>query len=552
MLIGRWSGFFGIAGIVGIAGLASCAQQDDAFDTASRSSAVVTGSFGGKSYRLYVPSGYHSGTATPLVLMLHGCTQSAQGFEQATHMDTVAEAENFLVLYPEQTTSANAQKCWLWFDAANQSRGSGEPAFFASLIDNIRTSYTVDSSRVYVAGFSAGGGMTPVLSATYPDVFAAVAVNAGLEYKAGTSQIAGLLAMSSGGPDPVTQGRAAYTAMGKNARVVPTIVFYGASDGTVSPKNGEQVLSQAAATNDLADNGSADHSISDTPSETQSGSVSGGHTFKHTLFRDKGGQVVMEKYVVDGMSHAWSGGSTSSYGDPQGPDASALIWAFFKTHRLGSAPPPPTDGGVPDLASVDMRSSVDMSTNDMRTSVDMSTTPDASSGSAQTFTSIGAEDGFTGQLVADGASASTQKVGDKGMFNLDTYRLILSFDTSTIPAGAVLRGARLRIVRHALSGSVTQLSLAIKNGAFGNSAALGQDDYNAAATLSAIATQTPPAADGQAVEFILPASAFAAINRSGRTQFRISATTSASFPANQLTIYGGEEGANAPTLALDY
>jgi hypothetical protein len=360
--------------------------------------------------------------------------------------------------------------------------------------------------------------------------------------------------MSSGGPDPVPLGRLAYRAMGTRARVVPTIVFHGGADRTVTTKNGDLVLSQMATTNDLADNAAEDRSISDTPSDTQSGSVPGGRTYKRTIYKDRSGQVVMEKYIVDGMVHAWSGGNSGSYGDPGGPDASKLSWEFFKAHPMGS-PPPPRDGGTdggPADGSVDLPPPADMRP-DAAADAGTDLGPiDAGSGSTQTLPSIGAEDGFAGMLFIDGASASVHKVGDKGLFNSDSYRLILSFDTSTLPATATLRGARVRIVRRTQTGTVKMLLLSVKSGAFGSAATLAQEDHSAAASQLAIDARVPPAADGQAVEFTIPASALVHINKSGRTQFRIAASTGGSLTANQLTIYGGEDGANAPTLIVNY
>lgn len=519
---------------------------------------VINGSHGGKSYRLYVPSGYRSGTPIPIVLMLHGCLQGAAQFAQTSRMDALAEAETFLALYPEQSTSANPVQCWLWYDPGHQERGRGEPAFFVSLIDKVRSSYSVDAQRIYMAGFSAGGAMGPVLAAAYSDVFAAVAVGSGMEYKAATSATAAFPAMSSGGPDPVPLGRLAYRAMGTRARVVPTLVFHGGADRTVATKNGDLVLSQMATTNDLADNAVEDRSISDTPSDTQSGSVPGGRSYKRTIYKDRSGQIVMEKYIVDGMVHAWSGGNSGSYGDPGGPDASKLAWEFFKAHPMGS-PPPPRDGGTdggPADAGADLPPPADMrpdAATDAGTDAGTDMGPkDGGSGSSQTFTSIGAEDGYAGMLFIDGASNSVHKVGDKGLFNSDSYRLILSFDTSTLPATATVRGARVRIVRRAQTGTVKMLLLSVKSGAFGSAATLAQEDHAAAASQLAIDARVPPAADGQAVEFTIPASALVHINKSGRTQFRIAASTAGSLAANQLSIYGGEDGANAPTLTIDY
>ncbi|PTM59783.1 extracellular catalytic domain type 1 short-chain-length polyhydroxyalkanoate depolymerase [Desmospora activa] len=285
----------------------------------------------GRQYKLYVPNGYTPGTPVPLVVMLHGCTQDPDQFAAGTQMNQVAERENFLVAYPTQPSSANLNKCWNWFETRHQARGGGEPASIVGVVNHIKGSYTVDGSRVHVAGLSAGGAMSVILGATYPDVFTSIGVGAGLEYQAATSVTGAYMAMNYGGPDPVKQGEAAYRAMGSYARVVPVIVFHGTADYTVRPINGDQVISQWARTNDMAADGNG---IDDKPDTTQPGAVPNGRTYTKYLYQNGAGNVVMEKVIVDGMGHAWSGGSTAgSYTDPQGPDASGMMWQFFQSRR---------------------------------------------------------------------------------------------------------------------------------------------------------------------------------------------------------------------------
>ncbi|PNB77000.1 poly(3-hydroxybutyrate) depolymerase, partial [Pseudomonas sp. FW305-BF6] len=109
-------------------------------------------------------------------------------------------------------------------------------------VNQVKTDYAIDSDRVYVGGLSAGAAMSVIMGATYPDVFAAISVGAGLEYKAATSVTNAYTAMSSGGPNPSQQGDAAFSAMGSNKRVVPVVVFHGTSDYTVYPVNANQVI----------------------------------------------------------------------------------------------------------------------------------------------------------------------------------------------------------------------------------------------------------------------------------------------------------------------
>jgi len=536
----------------GIAGLAlALALLTLPVHVAQGAGTFVSKTYGGHTYKVYIPGGYVAGSAVPLVLMLHGCTQDPDGFAAGTEMNTYAESNTFLAVYPDQPTSVQSSKCWQWYDAAHQSRGSGEPALLAGLVGQVETDYTVDSNRVYVAGLSAGAAMSVVMGATYPDVFAAIMVGSGLEYKAATTQAAGNTALSQGGPDPLAQGNAAYTAMGSYGRVVPTLVFHGSSDFTVYPLNGNQVLSQWAQTNDRASDGVDNNNIDDTADSTNTGTVPGGRAYTQYIYNDSStGATVMEKYSVTGMGHAWSGGnSAGSYTDLQGPKASAITWAFFVAHPKNGAPAP-TATPTPPPGATATNTPVGQPTATPTRTATPTTTPVA--GNSLTATSLAAEDGYAGALLADGSSATVLKAGDKGMYNSDTYRAILSFDTSALPDTATVSSVRLRIYRQSLAGSVSSLSLDIRNGAFGTGSALVQTDYNATASGTGIATLAVPSTDNAYSEVLLPSSAFNYVNKTGRTQFRIRATAAVDFAGDVLTLYGGENTTYAPTLIINY
>jgi len=292
---------------------------------------------GDRPYFVYTPVNYQVGTAVPLLVMLHGCTQTALDFATGTSMNLLAEQYGFVVVYPQQTSTYNQSLCWNWFTTANQYRGSGEPASIVGMIQAIQqdtTRWTIDPSRIYVAGLSAGGAMAVILGVTYPDLFAAIGVHSGLEYQAATNVGGGLKAMRSGGPDPLRQGLVAYTAMNSFSRIVPTIVFHGTNDGVVAPVNGDQVIQQWMQTDHLAsdDNYTADFTR---PTSITPGQVPNGRSYITTTWNAANGDAVQSYWKIRRMGHAWSGGNPAgTYTDPQGPDASLAMYNFFMAHPL--------------------------------------------------------------------------------------------------------------------------------------------------------------------------------------------------------------------------
>ena len=305
---------------------------------------VTVEQHGGRSVRVFVPT--TPATPTPLVVMLHGCTQTADGFADATRMDVLAEQNGFVVAYPEQSSDTIPTKCFQWYEPAHQARDAGEPKSLADATDAIAKAHGVDLERVYVAGISAGAAMSVILGATYPDRFTAIGVIAGVEYKGAASAAEGFSVTQSGGPDPEQQGTVAHTQMGARARAVPTFVLHGTADGVLAKINGDQVATQWRKTNTLVlGEGAID------PVKSQPGNA--GYPFTRMLHANKAnGASVVEYYVVDGLGHAWPGGKNGgSYSDAKGPDASALLWAFFKGRTL-KAPldvPPPAAPGSPGL-----------------------------------------------------------------------------------------------------------------------------------------------------------------------------------------------------------
>lgn len=291
---------------------------------------------GTRAYKLYVPGGY-KGEALPLIVMLHGCTQNPDDFAAGTGMNRVAEDNNCFVVYPAQVKSANASHCWNWFNTSDQRRDAGEPSIIADITRKIAGEYRIDTSRIYVAGLSAGGAMAAVMGAAYPDLYAAVGVHSGLPYASARDMPSAFAAMKAGRPKasglkPGAQklGVKAPESLG---HAMPVIVFHGDRDTTVHPANGERVLSQCIAAHECASSAESDGRV-----RTEKGTAASGRTYSKTVIHDKDGKAIAERWVVHGAPHAWSGGSNSgSYTDPAGPDASREMLRFFYSHSRNKA-----------------------------------------------------------------------------------------------------------------------------------------------------------------------------------------------------------------------
>ena len=258
-------------------------------------------------YRLYTPASAKAGS--PLVVMLHGCTQTPEDFALGTGMNALADAFGVFVAWPAQPRSANPSRCWNWFDPENQARNKGEPDLFAAMVRRTLADTGADPARVFAAGLSAGGAAAAILASTYPDLFAAVGIHSGLACGAAADVRSALDAMRQGG-----EGR-------PNAVFVPTISFHGDADQTVARANADAITRAA-----LANAGGL--VLADEHGKSQ------GRSWSRTVGRDASGVPRLEQWTIHGAGHGWSGGNEKgSHTDASGPCASREMLRFFLAQK---------------------------------------------------------------------------------------------------------------------------------------------------------------------------------------------------------------------------
>ncbi len=268
---------------------------------------------GSRDYRLYVPSD-RGGGKRPLIIMLHGGTQDGDDFAAGTRMHVLAEEHGLIVAYISQSKAANASLCWNWFMPEHQMREHGEPSIIAGITTHIAGHYDVDPRRVFIAGLSAGGAMSAVMGATYPDLYAAIGIHSGLPYRSAVDVASAFAAMRGDRFPP--SGRQRQPSVRAHCRSMRTIVFHGDADKIVHPSNAKRIAEMETKARGKVERSERRHGA--------------GRPYTRTVTRDENGDAAIEQWIIHGAGHAWSGGSPDgSYADPHGPDASREMVRFF-------------------------------------------------------------------------------------------------------------------------------------------------------------------------------------------------------------------------------
>ena len=268
---------------------------------------------GSRTYKLFIPS-RSQGQPLPLVVMLHGCTQSPDDFAAGTRMNFLAEEQNCFVVYPEQPSGANQAKCWNWFRTGDQRRGGGEPSLIAGITRQIMRDHAIDPKRVYVAGLSAGGAAAAIMGATYADLYASVGIHSGLACGAASDLPSAFVAMRQGnGSEAIAEGRL--------SRADHRFPWRSRHHGASQQRRPD---SRAVRQSDEFDSEGASRTSARTAMPIPAPSLP-----------TAGGRAISEHWNIHGAGHAWSGGSPAgSYTDPRGPDATREMLRFFLEHSL--------------------------------------------------------------------------------------------------------------------------------------------------------------------------------------------------------------------------
>ncbi|HEV7253895.1 MAG TPA: PHB depolymerase family esterase [Mesorhizobium sp.] len=235
----------------------------------------------------YLPARLEAGA--PLVVVLHGCTQTAAGYDHGSGWSTLADRHGFALLFPEQTRANNPNLCFNWFLGEDTRRGEGEVLSIARMIEAVAKAHAIDRRRVFITGLSAGGAMTAAMLAAYPELFAGGAIIAGLPYGVATTVPEALDRMRGHGMPHAKELQRLLRGASNHSGPWPTLsLWHGAADRTVASANMDAIVDQWRAA----------HGLRDAPEQRE---LVDGHV-RH-VWRDASGREAIEAYSITGMGH---------------------------------------------------------------------------------------------------------------------------------------------------------------------------------------------------------------------------------------------------------
>ena len=283
-------------------------------------------------YGLYLPPQSPSSqpvATLPLVVMLHGCTQTANEFANSTQMNALAAKKGFAVLYPQQSAAHDRRRCWRWYQKSTQQGGADTDAVM-HLIRKVISQHPIDTNRVYLAGLSAGAGLAHSIALHFPHYFAAVALHSAPVFGVADNALHGLQIMQQGS----SHGWASainQLLIPANFPQIPVLILHGTADRIVRPINAYQVAQQWCLTYRLQQ----PPRVSVKPPH-----LTGDAPYRGYSITDFGpaNKPLVRLCNIEGLGHAWNGGGDDiRFADPLGQNtrssANDLIWAFFARKR---------------------------------------------------------------------------------------------------------------------------------------------------------------------------------------------------------------------------
>jgi feruloyl esterase len=271
--------------------LAAAAAQGAHAGPAARNHLVEATGFGSNpgALRLFLHVPERRAPRPALVVVLHGCTQDAAGYDRGAGWSQLADRHGFVVLLPEQQPANNPRTCFNWFEPGDIARGRGEALSIRQMIEHVAQAHDVDRSRIFVTGLSAGGAMAGVMLAAYPEVFAGGAIVAGLPYGAAGNVQEALDAMFQGQARSAAERGDAVRSASRHGGPWPKVsVWHGSADATVKPMNADETVKQWTNVHGLPERPTREETVDGYPRRVWCG---------------PGGEALVESYTITGMAH---------------------------------------------------------------------------------------------------------------------------------------------------------------------------------------------------------------------------------------------------------